>query len=277
MGSNVISVQPSRFDRGAGAPSPVAAQPTVIEACNIGKTFRAAHTGETVTAIEDVSFAVRKGEFTVFLGPSGCGKSTTLYMIGGFERPTSGSLTLHGKAIPGPGPDRGIVFQDFILFPWRTVFGNIAFGMEVSKRYSAGEISERVHGLIRRLNLTGFEKAFPNTLSGGMKQRVAIARTLATDPEFVLMDEPFASLDAQTRDRLIGEIEQVAVEQKKTFLFVTHDVREAIRLADRIVVFSQRPARIIEDIEVDHARPRDVYSNSMRDFERYLRSLIRID
>ena len=277
MGATPLSTDTPIRQHGAQAEAASTAAPKVVQARNIGKTFPATRTAPPITAIEDVSFEVHQGEFTVFLGPSGCGKSTTLYMIGGFEQPTAGELMLHGRAIDGPGPDRGIVFQDFILFPWRTVFGNIAFGMEVAKRFSADEIRERAQRLIDRLNLTGFEKSFPNTLSGGMKQRVAIARTLATDPEFVLMDEPFASLDAQTRDRLIGDIEEVAVEQKKTFLFVTHDVREAIRLADRIVVFSQRPACIIEDIVVDEPRPRDMYADSMRDFERYLRSLIRID
>jgi len=277
VGANPVSTDTPIREHRAQADAASRPAPKVVQARHIGKTFPATRTASPLTAIEDVSFEVHQGEFTVFLGPSGCGKSTTLYMIGGFERPTAGELMLHGRAIDGPGPDRGIVFQDFILFPWRTVLGNIAFGMEVAKRFGADEIRERAQRLIDRLNLSGFEKSFPNTLSGGMKQRVAIARTLATDPEFVLMDEPFASLDAQTRDRLIGDIEEVAVEQKKTFLFVTHDVREAIRLADRIVVFSQRPARIIEDIVVDEPRPRDMYADSMRDFERYLRSLIRID
>lgn len=273
-----MGAKPLTLDAKATAQNPDGpAQSNVIEAKHLGKVFPAGHNCPAVTAIEDVTFQVRRGEFIVFLGPSGCGKSTTLYMVGGFERPTSGTLSLHGAEIEGPGPDRGIVFQDFILFPWRTVFGNIAFGLEVANQLSAAEIRERVQQYVNRLNLAGFEHAFPNTLSGGMKQRVAIARTLAADPEFVLMDEPFASLDAQTRDRLIGDLEEVVVEQRKTFLFVTHDVREALRLADRIMVFSARPARIIEEVTVDYPRPRDVYSEHMRDFERYLRSLIRVD
>lgn len=273
MGAKPLAAEAEVAVKNADMPT----QPNVIEAKQLGKTFPAGHKRPAVTAIEDVTFQVRQGEFIVFLGPSGCGKSTTLYMVGGFERPTSGSLFLHGAAIEGPGPDRGIVFQDFILFPWRTVFGNIAFGLEVAKRFSSAEIRERVQQYVDRLNLTGFEHAFPNTLSGGMKQRVAVARTLAADPEFVLMDEPFASLDAQTRDRLIGDLEEVVADQRKTFLFVTHDVREALRLADRIMVFSARPARIIEEVTVDSPRPRDVYSEHMRNFERYLCSLIRTE
>lgn len=248
--------------------------PTVIEARQVQKAFPARRGQPRVVAIEDVSFEVRRREFTVFLGPSGCGKSTTLHMIGGFEQPSAGSLLLHGRPIRGPGPDRGVVFQDFVLFPWRTVFGNIAFGLEMLRRYTRAEIGERAWHYVEHLGLAGFEGAYPSTLSGGMKQRVAIARTLATQPEFILMDEPFAALDAQTRDRLITDLASLASEQNTTFLFVTHDVREALRLADRIHVFSPRPARIVESLKITLPRPRDGYGAELLRTERYMRSLI---
>ncbi|HVB49317.1 MAG TPA: ABC transporter ATP-binding protein [Burkholderiales bacterium] len=253
---------------------PGAAAPKVVEARHLRKVYPEAHGQPPVVAIDDVSFEVRRREFTVFLGPSGCGKSTTLHMIGGFERQSEGSLLVHGQPIRGPGPDRGIVFQDFVLFPWRTVLANIAFGLEMMKRYTRAEIAERAHHYVEHLGLGGFANAYPSTLSGGMKQRVAIARTLATQPEFMLMDEPFAALDAQTRDRLIADLAAIASEQNTTFLFVTHDVREAIRLADRVLVFSPRPARIVESIEVTLPRPRDAYGAELLELDRHMRSLI---
>lgn len=259
---------------GGGSMTDEASSAPVIEALNLRKVYPGRHGHPAVTAIEDVSFDVRRRKFTVFLGPSGCGKSTTLHMIGGFERPTAGSLLLKGEPIRGPGPDRGIVFQDFVLFPWRTVLANIAFGLEMLKRFSRAEVKARAEHYVEHLGLAGFAHAYPATLSGGMKQRVAIARTLATQPEFILMDEPFASLDAQTRDRLIVDLAAIASEHDTTFLFVTHDVREAIRLADRIVVFSPRPARIIESLDITLPRPRDAYGPGVLEVERYLRSLI---
>jgi NitT/TauT family transport system ATP-binding protein len=259
----------------SGASSPFGrTAPKVIEAAGLQKTFSARRGQAPVSALDNLSFDIRRGEFTVFLGPSGCGKSTTLYMIGGFERPSGGNLLLHGRPITGPGPDRGIVFQDFVLFPWRTVLGNIAFGLEMMGRFSRAEIQERVRHYVEHLGLVGFEQAYPSTLSGGMKQRIAIARTLATEPEFMLMDEPFAALDAQTRDRLIADLASIAGEQNTTFLFVTHDVREAIRLADRILVFSPRPGRIIEAVTVTLPRPRDAYDPELLEIDRRLRSLI---
>ncbi len=249
-------------------------EPKVIEATNLRKLFPGRRGQTPVAALDNLTFDIRRGEFTVFLGPSGCGKSTTLYMIGGFEQPSSGSLLLHGKPTKGPGPDRGIVFQDFVLFPWRTVLGNIAFGLEMMGRFSHAEIQERAQHYVEHLGLAGFEHAYPSTLSGGMKQRIAIARTLATEPEFMLMDEPFAALDAQTRDRLIADLSKISSEQNTTFLFVTHDVREAIRLADRILVFSPRPGRIIESLTVTLPRPRDAYDPELLKIDRLLRSLI---
>lgn len=256
------------------SPSVRRATEKVIEATGLQKVFPSRGGQARIFALKDLSFDIRRGEFTVFLGPSGCGKSTTLYMIGGFEQPSVGKLLLHGRPITGPGPDRGIVFQDFVLFPWRTVLGNIAFGLEMIGRLSRSEIQERARHYVEHLGLAGFEQAYPSTLSGGMKQRIAIARTLATEPEFMLMDEPFASLDAQTRDRLIADLAKIAAEQNTTFLFVTHDVREAIRLADRILVFSPRPGRVIESVSIKLPRPRDAYDPELLEIDRRLRSLI---
>lgn len=254
--------------------TPETTAPPVIEARNLRKVFPARNGEAPVVAVEDVSFQVQRGEFTVLLGPSGCGKSTTLYMIGGFERPSGGALLVHGKPVAGPGPDRGIVFQDFVLFPWRTVLGNIAFGLQMMRRFSAAEIRDRANYYVRHLGLEGFENAYPSTLSGGMKQRIAIARTLATEPEFMLMDEPFAALDAQTRDKLIVDLSRIASEQNTTFIFVTHDVREAIRLADRVIVFSPRPSRIVASAPVTLPRPRDSYDPKLLELDRELRTLI---
>ncbi len=252
----------------------VAAAPVVIEARNLRKVFPPQGGNRAVVAVENVSFQIRRGEFTVLLGPSGCGKSTTLYMIGGFEKASDGSLLVHGSPVTGPGPDRGIVFQDFVLLPWRTVLGNIMFGLEMMHRFDRAEIRARAEHYIQHLGLSGFEKAYPSTLSGGMKQRIAIARTLATEPEFMLMDEPFAALDAQTRDRLIADLSRITSEQNTTFVFVTHDVREAIRLADRIIVFSPRPSRVVQSIPVTLSRPRDSYDSALLDLDRELRALI---
>jgi NitT/TauT family transport system ATP-binding protein len=254
--------------------SGLTAGPVVIEARNLQKIFAPQGGNAPVVAVEDVSFHIRRGEFTVLLGPSGCGKSTTLYMIGGFEKPSGGALMLHGEPVAGPGPDRGIVFQDFVLFPWRTVLGNIMFGLEMMRRFDRAEIRARAEHYVQHLGLSGFENAYPSTLSGGMKQRIAIARTLATDPEFMLMDEPFAALDAQARDRLIADLSRIAGEQNTTFVFVTHDVREAIRLADRIIVFSPRPSRVIESVPVTLPRPRDGYDPRLLEIDRELRALI---
>ena len=270
-------VQVRRGDTASGRvihPAPEAAAPVVIEARKLHKVFPPRNGEAPVMAVEEVSFQVRRGEFTVLLGPSGCGKSTTLYMIGGFEQPSGGELLLHGSPVAGPGPDRGIVFQDFVLFPWRTVLGNISFGLQMLRRFSRAEIRERALHYVHHLGLAGFENAYPSTLSGGMKQRIAIARTLATEPEFMLMDEPFAALDAQTRDRLIVDLSRIASEQNTTFVFVTHDVREAIRLADRVIVFSPRPSRIVASVPVTLPRPRDSYDPKLLEMDRELRALI---
>lgn len=226
-----------------------------FSARGVRKVFRDENTNRTVEAISGLDLDVADGEFVVLIGPSGCGKSTFLYMCAGFETPTEGEVLFDGDQVKGPGPERGIVFQDFVLYPWRTVRRNITLGLELQGASKAEALSKAQHW-IDLTGLTGFEDAYPRQLSGGMKQRVAIARTLACEPQAVLMDEPFGALDVQTRDFMVRDLQRVWDETGKTIIFVTHSVEEAIMLADRIVVFGARPSRIKADIRVDFPRPR---------------------
>lgn len=239
-----------------------------MQAEGVSKYFQT-QDNQIVHAIKDVTLEVREGEFVALLGPSGCGKSTFLFMVAGFEKPTEGVLVLDNKEIQEPGPNRGIVFQEYVLFPWRTVRKNIEFGLEINGA-STKERQDRCNELIHLVGLTGFEDAYPHTLSGGMKQRVSIARALAYDPDVLLMDEPFGALDAQTRRRLINDLVHIHQETKKTFLFVTHSVDEAIGLADRICLFSARPSIIKETYDVDMPRPREVTSDEFKNLEKRL-------
>lgn len=213
--------------------------------------------GETgpVRALEGVSFDVSDGEFVCIVGPSGCGKTTLFRIIAGLENATSGSVFLDGSRVHGPTPDMGVVFQEYHLFPWRTVRGNVSFGLEKGG-VPTSERRERVARLIDLVGLEGFAESYPKELSGGMKQRVAIARALAVDPALLLMDEPFGAVDAQTREMLQRELLEIWERTEKTVLFVTHDVEEAVKLADRIVVMAKEPGRVSEIVDVDLPRPR---------------------
>ncbi len=199
--------------------------------------------GREVLALDQVSLEVRNREFVALLGPSGCGKSTLLYLIGGFLPVETGAIRIDGKPVAGPGPDRGIVFQHFALFPWKTVRGNILYGLE-RQGMPREEREKRTQDFIELVGLAGFEDSYPSQLSGGMKQRTAIARTLAFDPNILLMDEPFGALDAQTRGLMQSELLSIWQRTPKTVIFVTHDVQEAVYLADRVAVMSARPGRI---------------------------------
>jgi NitT/TauT family transport system ATP-binding protein len=212
--------------------------------------------GRVVLALENVSLQVREREFLALLGPSGCGKSTLLYLIGGFLPIETGKILVDGKAVAGPGPDRGIVFQNFALFPWKTVRKNVLYGLE-RQVLPRQERETRAQAFIDLVGLTGFEESYPSQLSGGMKQRVAIARTLAFDPRMLLMDEPFGALDAQTRSLMQGELLAIWEKTRKTVIFVTHDVHEAVYLAGRVAVMTARPGRIktIVDTRFDKADP----------------------
>lgn len=211
--------------------------------------------GKAVRALSGVSFAVRENEFVAIVGPSGCGKSTLLYLLGGFLPLLEGAILVDGKPVGRPGLDRGIVFQHFALFPWKTVRQNVLYGLE-RQRLPAEQRNRIAREFIDLVKLTGFEDSYPSQLSGGMKQRVAIARTLATDPVVLLMDEPFGALDAQTRGILQEELLSIWSRSPKSVLFVTHDVHEAVLLADRVLVMTARPGQIKAEIDVNLPRPR---------------------
>jgi NitT/TauT family transport system ATP-binding protein len=204
--------------------------------------------GRPVLALEDVSLDVRDQEFLALLGPSGCGKSTLLYLIGGFLPVEEGTILVDNKPVVEPGPDRGVVFQHFALFPWKTVRANVLYGLE-RQGMPREEREERAQYFIKLVGLTGFEDSYPSQLSGGMKQRAAIARTLAFDPKILLMDEPFGALDAQTRSLMQTELLSILQRSPKTVVFVTHDVQEAVYLAGRVAVMSARPGRIKTIVE----------------------------
>ena len=205
--------------------------------------------GRSVLALDNVSLAVRDREFVALLGPSGCGKSTLLYLVGGFLPVEHGAIMVEEKPVAGPGPDRGIVFQHFALFPWKTVLQNVLYGPE-KLGLPKDERERRARDFIDLVGLAGFEDSYPSQLSGGMKQRAAIARTLAVDPRILLMDEPFGALDAQTRSLMQDELLRIWQRSRKTVIFVTHDVQEAVFLAERIAVMSARPGRVKEIVEI---------------------------
>jgi NitT/TauT family transport system ATP-binding protein len=207
-------------------------------------------------ALSDISLSVARGEFVSILGPSGCGKSTLLYIVGGFVMPTGGAVTVNDMPVTGPGPDRGPVFQEFALFPWKTVLGNVMYGVE-ERGAPKEEARNRARELLAMVKLSGYENFYPKELSGGMKQRVAIARTLAYRPSILLMDEPFGALDALTRTRLQNDLLGIWEKDRKTVLFVTHSVEEAVFLSDRVVMMTSSPGRIKEVIEIDLPRPRE--------------------
>ncbi len=249
------------------------AKKSKIAVRNLGKCFVSAD-GNRVEALQNINFEVDDaysregrdiGEFRVILGPSGCGKSTLLRLIAGLDRPDSGEILVNDRPVHGPGKDRGMVFQKYTSFPWLTVADNISYGLRISG-VPPEKCKETVAQLIQAIGLSGFEKAYPETLSGGMQQRVAIARTLAVRPAVILMDEPFGALDAQTRSEMQQLLLRIWDETASTILFVTHDVEEAIYLADRIFVMSAHPGTIVEDVQVSFDRPRNLELKQRNDF-----------
>lgn len=226
----------------------------ILEIKDLKKTFP--KKGGEMVAIADFDLEVEEGEFVCILGPSGCGKTTILRIIAGLETQTRGNILLNGKEITGPGSDRGMVFQEFALFPWRTVRRNVEFGLEL-KGTPPEERRARTQKYIDLVGLKGFEDYHPYQLSGGMKQRVGIARALANEPAILLMDEPFGALDAQTRNQMQKELLRIWSETKKTVVFITHSVDEAVYLADRIVVMTARPSSINQIYQIKWERPRD--------------------
>lgn len=226
----------------------------MIRVEHLDKSYKTRDGG--ILALSDINIDVADGEFVSIVGPSGCGKSTLLYILGGFIGADRGALQVAETPITGPGIDRGVVFQEYALFPWLTVSQNIRYGLEMIGTRSP-ERDEIVERLIRTTGLSGFENRFPRELSGGMKQRVAIARTLAYDPKILLLDEPFGALDAQTRETMQDELLRLWLAHRKTVIMVTHDVSEAVFLSDRVLVMSRRPGRIVEEFRIDLDRSCD--------------------
>lgn len=246
-----------------------------LQAENVHVAFRSRNR-ETV-AVEGVNLALSGGEFVAIVGPSGSGKSTFLMALDGLVPLTGGSVSVDGQKISGPGPDRAVVFQDASLLPWRTVLDNVAYGLELAGR-SKRERYEIARSLIELAGLKGFEAFYPRQLSGGMQQRVNIARALAADPEVLLLDEPFSGLDAQTRETMQSELLKIWDEQKKTAVFVTHQIDEAVYLADRVIAFSARPARIVAEWRIPFERPRSLelkQSEEVRNIEREIWHVVR--
>ncbi|CAG7653337.1 ABC transporter ATP-binding protein [Paenibacillus allorhizosphaerae] len=237
----------------------------MIEISNVSKTFHQ-RTGGSFTALDNVSLTINKGEFVSLLGPSGCGKSTLLNLVAGLEQAEQGSITVNGKPCKGPGPDRVVVFQEHALFPWLTVLDNVAFGLK-QKGIAKKEREALAMEQIKSVHLSKFADRYPHELSGGMKQRAAIARALAMDPEILLMDEPFAALDEQTRLILHQDLEEIWMRTRKTILFITHNIREAVVLSDRVLVMSTRPGKIKKEFAVQAARPRDISDSVLHHVE----------
>jgi len=230
---------------------PVIAKVGLREICLRYRT----HTGDRLLALDRINLEVKAGEFLCVVGPSGCGKSTLLHLIAGLQPPTSGQILVDGNPVEGPGTDRIMIFQEHGLFPWLTVGQNVEFGMKM-KGVGRAEREEKTRYYLRLVHLAKFEKSYIHQLSGGMRQRVAIARALATEPDVLLMDEPFGALDAQTRDLLHDELERIWSDTGCTIIFVTHNVREAVRLGDRVVLLTFRPGRVKTEFPVDLPRPR---------------------
>ena len=248
-----------------------------LEATGVRKTY--SKNGQAFEILDIGQFTVRDGEFITVIGPSGCGKSTFLHIVGGFIKAEAGSIRVHAREVSGPGPDRGMMFQEFALFPWKTVAGNVAWGLE-QKNFTKEQITEIVGKYLEMMGLAEFGNHYPAELSGGMKQRVALARVLAIDPEVLLMDEPFGALDAQTREVMQEELIRLWERTGKTIVFVTHDIEEAVFLGDRVVVLTARPGRIREEVRIALPRPRDLTikkSAQCHEYRNYIWDLIRAE
>jgi sulfonate transport system ATP-binding protein len=234
----------------------------------VGHTF-----GREIVALRDVDIDVHTGEFVCLLGPSGCGKSTLLYALAGLVKPSGGRVSLDGKDVTGPGPERMLMFQDSALFPWLTVRQNLTFVLR-ARGLSRRAAEERAQAFVKLVHLDGFEPSLPHQLSGGMRMRVALARALAMDPAVLLMDEPFGALDAQTRSQMHDLLQSIWMRDKKTVVFVTHNIREALVLGDRVVVMAGRPGRVLQDLEVRLDRPRDPDDPALVEMSRHIRALL---
>jgi ABC-type nitrate/sulfonate/bicarbonate transport system ATPase subunit len=240
---------------------------------NVSKSFRDARHGQVVHALDNISLDIQRGAFVTVIGPSGCGKTTLLNILAGFEQPSAGRVLLEGQPIDRPGADRGVVFQEYALFPWLTLRQNVEFGPR-ERGVPAALKQEVMDRALAMVGLSGAENRYPHELSGGMRQRAALARVLVNDPKILLMDEPFAALDAQTRGRLQQELARIWIETHKTVLFVTHSVEEAVLLADRVIVMTALPGRLKADMPIPLPRPRDPTSPPFNDHRRALEKLL---
>jgi NitT/TauT family transport system ATP-binding protein len=250
---------------------------SALEVVGLRKTF--AKDGKAIEILDVERFTAREGEFITIIGPSGCGKSTLLHMMGGFIGADAGEIRVYGQQVKEPGPDRGMMFQEFALFPWKTVAGNVAWGLETQGAPRA-KINQVVAKYLEMTGLADFRNHYPAELSGGMKQRVALARVLAFDPKVLLMDEPFGALDAQTRETMQEEVTRLWERTGKTIVFVTHDIEEAVYLGDRVVVLSARPGRIREEVKIDLPRPRGLEikkSMQCHEYRNHIWDLIRVE
>jgi len=245
-----------------------------IEIKNLEKIY--GFGSDQVTALTNINLSFLDEEFICILGPSGCGKTTLLNIIAGFEFPSSGSITISGKSISGPGSDRVMMFQDYALFPWLTVSKNIEYGLK-QKKIEKQQRKDIVNSLIDLIDLRGFENKYPIQLSGGMRQRVALARAMAVDPLILLMDEPFAALDSFTRERMQDELIRVWQKNKKLVVFITHSIEESIKLADRIIVMSSRPGEVLDLLEMKEPRPRDLSSSESIFTAKKIRELLHLN
>jgi NitT/TauT family transport system ATP-binding protein len=243
-----------------------------IDVRELTKVYPARDGAPSVIALDKVDLNQNEGEFVAVMGPSGCGKTTLLNIVAGFEKPDSGTCRVRGQPVTKAGPDRGVVFQEYGLFPWMTVERNVTFAMKAAGQWDAGG-QERARDILARMGLTSFAKAWPKNLSGGMRQRVAIARILAINSPVMLMDEPFGALDALTRNVLQQELIELWAETRKTILFITHSAEEAIYLADRVLVMTPRPGRVVLDLKIDLDRPRDPTEAR---FNQYKRDIIEV-
>ncbi|MGH3343386.1 MAG: ABC transporter ATP-binding protein [Carbonactinosporaceae bacterium] len=237
-----------------------------VQARGVAVEYQRARHKDSLTAIADLDLEIAAGEFVTIVGPSGCGKSTFLNVVAGLVAPAHGEVLVEGAPVHGPGPERAVVFQDYALMPWRTVEGNVRFGLDMQRRVD-GSTSGKVAHYIEMVGLTGFERAYPRELSGGMRQRVGLARALVTEPRILLMDEPFAAVDAMTRELMQDELSRIVAETGQAVLFITHSVDEAITLADRIAVVTSRPGRIKEVLQVPIPKPRN--GRDLRHLEEY--------
>ena len=242
-----------------------------LEIKNVTKSFYRNERKQStlINAIENVNLAVNDGEFVCLVGPSGCGKSTLLNILAGLDNPTKGQVVLNGRPVTGTGPDKIMVFQENALFPWMKVIDNVEFGLKTAKveKIKRREIAMQY---LDMMQLKKFAESYVYQLSGGMKQRVSIARALVLDPEVLLMDEPFAALDSQTRDLLLVELQLIWAKTNKTIIFVTHNIIESVCLGDRVVVFTNRPGKIKKDIKIDYRRPRLTEDDNLKDFQRQI-------